>query len=79
MTSASANGTFTFATALATGAPYSVTVQTNPAGQTCTVSDGSGTVGSANVTSVAVSCASAASLHGRRDRVGAVRDGGAAG
>ena len=40
---------------------YSVTVKTNPAGQTCTVSNGSGTVGSANVTNVAVSCASAAS------------------
>ena len=34
-----------------------VTVKTNPSGQTCTVSNGSGTVGSANVTNVAVSCA----------------------
>ena len=59
--SVTANGTFTFATALPTGAPYSVTVKTNPAGQTCTVSNGSGTVGSANVTSVAVSCTNAAS------------------
>ena len=37
-----------------------MTVQTNPAGQVCTVSGGSGTVGSANVTGVAVSCAAAA-------------------
>ena len=37
-----------------------MTVKTNPAGQTCTVSSGSGTVGSANVTSVAVSCAASA-------------------
>ena len=37
-----------------------MTVKTNPSGQTCTVSGGSGTVGSANVTSVAVSCASVA-------------------
>ena len=59
--SVSANGSFTFATALPTGAPYNVTVLTNPAGQTCTVSNGSGTVGSANVTSVAVSCSNAAS------------------
>ena len=34
----SANGTFTFATALANGAAYNVTVLTNPTGQTCTVS-----------------------------------------
>ena len=38
-----------------------MTVKTNPTGQSCTVSNGSGTVGSANVTSVAVSCANAAS------------------
>ena len=52
-----ANGGFSFATALASGATYSVTVGTQPAGQTCTVSNGSGTVASANVTNVAVSCA----------------------
>jgi Putative esterase len=56
----SANGPFTFATALAGGAGYAVTVKTNPAGQTCTVANGSGTIGSANVTSVAVSCAATA-------------------
>ena len=33
-----------------------MTVKTNPSGQSCTVSSGSGTVGSANVTNVAVSC-----------------------
>ena len=52
-----ANGGFTFPTALASGAAYSVTVGTQPAGQTCTVTNGSGTVGSANVTNVAVNCA----------------------
>ena len=55
--SLTANGSFTFATKLAGGAAYSVTVKTNPSGQTCTVSGGSGTVAAANVTSVAVSCA----------------------
>jgi hypothetical protein len=55
--SVSANGSFAFATKLAAGAAYGVTVLTNPAGQTCTVSNGSGTIGSANVTSVAVACA----------------------
>ena len=54
--SVSANGSFTFATKLASGAAYAVTVRTNPAGQTCTVSNGSGTIGSANVTNVAVTC-----------------------
>ena len=58
--SVTANGAFTFATALAGGAAYAVTVKTNPSGQTCTVSNGSGTVGSANVTNVAVTCASVA-------------------
>ena len=51
-----ANGTFTFATALPTGATYSVTVGTQPTGQTCTVTNGSGTVGTSNVTNVAVAC-----------------------
>ena len=54
--SVSANGSFTFATSLASGAAYAVTVQANPAGQTCTVSGGSGTLASANVTNVAVTC-----------------------
>ena len=38
--SVSANGAFTFATALAGGAAYGVTVKTNPAGQTCSVPTG---------------------------------------
>ncbi len=53
----SSNGPFTFPTTLASGATYSVTVLTQPTGQTCTVSNGSGTV-SADVANVAVSCAS---------------------
>src|SRR5215472_4162135 len=52
-----ANGTFTFATKLAAGAAYNVTVATSPAGQTCTVANGTGTIGSANVTGVTVTCA----------------------
>ena len=57
--SISANGPFTFAAALASGASYNVTVKTNPSGQTCTVSSGSGTIGSANITNVAVTCTAA--------------------
>ena len=55
--SVAASGPFTFATKVATGSAYSVAVKTNPSGQTCTVAGGTGTMGSANVTSVAVTCA----------------------
>ncbi len=51
--SVAANGSFTFATAVS-GA-YDVTVSTQPAGQTCTVTHGSGTA-TANVSDVAVDC-----------------------
>ncbi len=54
--STSANGTFAFSTQLAQGAAYNVTVKTNPAGQTCSVTNPSGTVGAANVTNVSVTC-----------------------
>ena len=55
----SANGSFSFPTALAAGATYNVTVEANPTGQACTVANGSGTVLAANVATVAVSCAAA--------------------
>ena len=54
-----ANATsFTFPTAIASGAAYAVTVLTQPSNpaQTCTVSNGSGTVTGANVTKVAIAC-----------------------
>jgi putative esterase len=54
--SVAANGSFTFPTQLASGAGYAVTVKTQPSGQTCAVGGGTGTVGAANVTSVAVTC-----------------------
>ncbi len=60
-----ANGKFTFTTALAGGTAYSVTVGTEPTGETCTVTAGSGTVGTANVTTVKVAC-KAYHLHHRR-------------
>lgn len=46
---------FMLPTAINTGTSYTVTVQTQPTGQTCTVSNGSGTA-PANVTSVLVTC-----------------------
>lgn len=53
-----ADGAFTFATGLAYGATYSVTVKTQPSmpTQTCTVTNGSGTVGYSNITSIMVTC-----------------------
>ena len=54
--SVSGNGSFTFATQLAQGAGYNVTVASYPTGQTCSVADGSGTMGAADVTDVTVSC-----------------------
>jgi uncharacterized repeat protein (TIGR03803 family) len=55
--SAAANATsFTFPTQWASGQNYSVTVQAQPTGATCTVSSGTGTVGSADVIGIAVIC-----------------------
>ena len=51
-----ANGAFTFAGSLPSGSTYAVTVGAQPAGQTCTVANGSGTIGAANVSNVAVTC-----------------------
>ncbi len=52
----SANGNFKFPTALASGAKYAATVGTRPSGQQCTIANSSGTVGSANVSNIAVTC-----------------------
>jgi hypothetical protein len=50
------NGTFTFATPLADGQTYSVTLYTTSGQVACTFTNGSGTISGANVTNVAVSC-----------------------
>lgn len=50
------NGSFTYSTPVAEGSVYSVTVSTQPANQTCVVSNGSGTINASNVTNVSVSC-----------------------
>ncbi len=54
----SSSGAFTFAGRLGSGAAYAVTVATQPSfpTQTCVVTGGSGTVGSADITNVAVQC-----------------------
>lgn len=51
----SANGGFQFATRLASGAAYSVAVKTQPAGQNCSVNNGSGHA-MADIGNVAVTC-----------------------
>lgn len=56
----SGNGTFTFQSAIASGAPYTVRVSTQPSSptQTCVVQqNATGTIGEADVNNVAVSCA----------------------
>ncbi len=52
------NGTFTFATKVAEGGAYAVTVKTWPFLQKCIISNGTGTIAGANVTNVTVACAS---------------------
>lgn len=51
------NGGFAFASVLSAGSNYNVTVRLSPPFQRCTVSNGAGTVGSADVTNVNVTCA----------------------
>jgi len=62
----SASGAFSFATKVANGAPYAVTVYTQPMNpaQKCVVTNGSGTIDSGNVTSVAVACKNAFTVGG---------------
>ena len=52
------DGAFTFANTVGSGSAYKVTIQTQPSNptQTCSVANGSGTIGSANVLSVVINC-----------------------
>jgi len=53
------------ANSLPSGTSYSVTVQTQPTGETCTIAGGTGTIQSANVANVVVTCSNQAySLEG---------------
>jgi uncharacterized repeat protein (TIGR03803 family) len=52
----SSSSSFTMPTAVAYTSAYAVTVQTQPTGLTCSVSNGTGTVGSAAVTNITVTC-----------------------
>jgi uncharacterized repeat protein (TIGR03803 family) len=58
-TTLSANATeFTMNTGVAYGGAYAITVQTPPMGLVCSVSNGTGTMGAADVTNVSIACAS---------------------
>jgi hypothetical protein len=54
-----ANGSFTFATPVTSA--YAVTIGAPPTGETCTVTQGSGTAPATNVTNVMVACAASVS------------------
>lgn len=50
------NGSFTFVNKVPSDSPYAVTILTQPTGQTCAVTNGSGTVSNANISNVTVVC-----------------------
>ena len=52
----SSNGNFTFPTALANNTNYSVTILTNAPTQTCVLSNSSGTISSANIININITC-----------------------
>lgn len=55
---------FQFPTVLTTGQLYSVVIKTQPGGQTCNITNNSGTAASADVTNVAVTCVNNVSIGG---------------
>src|SRR5262249_31155372 len=65
--SVSADGSFTFSTPVPAGSAFNVTVKIGPSGQTCSVANGTGTIGSGNITNVAVLCQKPASGTGSDD------------
>jgi N-acetylneuraminic acid mutarotase len=66
--SPAANATsFTFPAHEPTGTRYSVTIGTQPAGQQCSISNGSGSISSANIANVQVTCTSLYSVGGTID------------
>jgi len=50
------NGNYVFATRLTTGTSYNISIATQPEGQTCSISDGGGVVGSSDITSAQIVC-----------------------
>jgi sugar lactone lactonase YvrE len=60
-----ANGVFSFPTPMNRATSYNVTIGTQPAGQACTVTNGSGAFTAGNVFSVKVNCAAVSTLAGQ--------------
>lgn len=60
----SANGYFSFATALSETNSYNVTILTQPSGQSCTLANGSGSFTVGNVLTVGINCAAVSTLAG---------------
>lgn len=58
-----ANGSYTFATSMAIGASYFVTVQAQPAGQTCSVTNAAGAVVLGSGGNIGVTCANGTETH----------------
>jgi len=56
--------TFVMPTKVAFGSTYAVQVQSSPAGLTCSVANGSGTMGAANVTQVTITCSNQSNVLG---------------
>jgi hypothetical protein len=49
---------FSFPISLQTGASYAVTIRTQPAGQTCTITNAAGAIATSNVNNIAIACPS---------------------
>jgi hypothetical protein len=75
-TTLTASGAFTFSTKVAYGTNYAVTVGTQPVGQTCTVTGGSGNDVTANVTGVSVACVDNYTVSGTITGTGFAMDAG---
>jgi hypothetical protein len=57
-----ANGVYDFAASVAPGTAYTLSVKTQPSGQACTLSIGSGTMGSTDIDNANVACANVSKL-----------------
>lgn len=68
------DGPFIFPTTTLSGASYSITVQTQPATQTCTVHNGSGTIINSNISDVTVTCSTNAYTVGGNTAIGSSKN-----
>ena len=58
------SGNFSFATQVAKGFRYNITVSSQPTGQTCTVTNGSGTINNFAIDNISVNCITSYSVGG---------------